>query len=122
MSSVFGGLLLGWSGYLHFHLWESLGYRHIPTIGTLFVLQAATGIMVALVVIVARRAWAALLGAGFSASTAVGLVISIDHGLFGFKESWAAPFARQSFVIELLAFALLASSASLWLFGRRPSS
>ena len=117
-----GGALLGYSAYMHLHLWQSLGYRHIPTIGTLFVLQAATGIVLALVTVVARRAWAALLGAGFSASTAVGLVISIDHGLFGFKDSWVAPFALQSFVVELIASALLAGSAALWIFGPQTSS
>ena len=119
VSCVVGGLLLGWSGYLHLHLWQSLGYRHIPTIGTLFLLQAVSAFALGLAAIAARRAWAALLGAGFSASTVAGLIISIDHGLFGFKESWSAPFARQSFIIELVAFVLLAFSAALWLFGPR---
>ena len=121
-ASVVGGALLAGSGYLHYHLWQSLGYRHIPIIGTLFVLQAITGVVLALVVVAVRRAWAALLGAGFSASTVAGLVISIDHGLFGFRDSWSAPFARETFVIELGAVLLLAGSAALWLFAPSTSS
>lgn len=121
-ASVIGSALLAWSGYLHYHLWQSLGYRHIPTIGTLFVLQAVTGVLLALVIVAVRRAWAALLGVGFSASTVAGLIISIDHGLFGFRDSWSAPFARQTFAIELGAGLLLASSAALWLFAPSTSS
>ena len=38
---------------------------------------------------------AAVLGAGFAASTMIGFFISIGHGLFGFEDSWSAPFAHQ---------------------------
>lgn len=119
VASVAGGALLGWSGYLHYHLWQSLGYRNIPIIGTLFVLQAVTGVALAAIVIGTRRTWASLLGAAFSASTVAGLIMSIDHGLFGFRDSWSAPFARQTFVIEIGAFLLLAGSFTLRLFGPR---
>jgi len=121
VTSVTGGLLLAWSAYLHFHLWQSAGYRHIPTIGTLFILQAMTGFVLAFVTIVVRRAWAAFVGAGFSASTAAGLLVSIYHGLFGFKDSWAAPFARLTFAIELIALVLLSLSVVLRIAGSHHS-
>ena len=41
---VIGGVLLVWSAYVHFHLWQSVGYRKIPTIGPLFLLQSIAGL------------------------------------------------------------------------------
>jgi len=35
-----GPALLAGSAVLHFHLWSSEGYRHIPTIGPLFLARA----------------------------------------------------------------------------------
>ena len=34
--------LLAWIGYIHLHLWQE-GYRHIPTNGPLFLLDAVLG-------------------------------------------------------------------------------
>jgi hypothetical protein len=34
--------LLAWIGYIHLHLWQE-GYRHIPTNGPLFLLDAVAG-------------------------------------------------------------------------------
>src|SRR5260370_27065686 len=38
--------LLAWIGYIHLHLWQE-GYRHIPTNGPLFLLDAAAGFVLA---------------------------------------------------------------------------
>jgi hypothetical protein len=44
---VIGGLLVLWSAYIHFHLWdETDGYRHISVIGPLFLLQSIGGLVV----------------------------------------------------------------------------
>src|ERR1700689_2346041 len=67
-----GGLLIIWSSYIHFYLWQSLGYRHITTIGPLFLLQSIGGFLLGLVIIAARRVWASLLGVGFAVTTMVG--------------------------------------------------
>jgi hypothetical protein len=118
---VVGALLLLWSAYIHFHLWnESDGYRSIPTIGWLFLLQSIAGLVIAVVIIATRRVWAALLGIGFALSTIGGFLISVLHGLFGFKDSWLAPFATQAFVIEVIAAAVLALAAILSLVGSAP--
>jgi len=98
---VAGGLLVIWLSYIHFHLWQSLGYRHIPTIGALFLAQSIAGLVLGLVVMVVRRVWAAVVGAGFSVATMVGFLISVEHGLFGFTDSWSAPFARTAFAVEI---------------------
>ncbi len=113
-----GAVLLVVSAIIHLHLW-STGYRHIPTIGPLFVLQGVAGIAIALVVAVTRRAWAALVGAGFAASTIAGLLLSVEVGLFGFKDSLSAPDATLSLVVESAALVVLAGAALIGV--RRPT-
>jgi hypothetical protein len=110
---VVGGALMVWSSYIHFHLWQSLGYRHIATIGPLFLLQSIAGLVLGLLVIAVRRVWAAIVGIGFAAATMVGFFISVDHGLFGFKDSSSAPFAHQALILEICSIvALLVAGAS----------
>ena len=119
---VAGGLLLAWSGYLHFHLWRGLGYRHIPTIGPLFLLQSVAGLGLGLLIIAVRRVWTAVLGVGFAASTVIGFLISVEHGLFGFKDSWSAPFAHQAFAIEVAAIVILVVAGTLCFLGTTSKS
>ncbi len=118
---VAGGLLLVWSAYVHFHLWgETDGYRSIPTIGPLFLLQSIAGLVIGLGVIAVRRVWAAVISMGFALSTLAGFVISVAHGLFGFKDSWLAPYAKEAFMVEVIAAGLLASAAGLCLLHSAP--
>jgi hypothetical protein len=119
---VAGGLLIIWSSYIHFHLWdETDGYRTIKTIGPLFLLQSIAGLVLGLVVIVARRVWAAVLGAGFGLATMAGFLISVSHGLFGFKDSWSAPFAHEAFILEIAIVVVLAIAGALSLAGSAPT-
>ena len=116
-----GAVLLLLSAIIHLHLW-SQGYKHIPTIGPLFVLQGVVGIVAALAVAVFRR-FVVLAGAAmFAIATAGGLVLSILVGLFGFRESIHAPYATSSLTIEVAAFVLLATAASVTLARRRDNS
>jgi hypothetical protein len=62
------------------------GYRTIPTIGWLFLLQVITGFALAAAVVVMRSQLAAAAGAGFALATLGGYPLSIRTGLFGFKE------------------------------------
>ena len=112
-----GGVLLVVSSVIHLHLW-STGYRHLPTIGPLFLLQGVVGIVLALAVGVSRRAWAALAGALFAASTIGGLLLSVEVGLFGFQDSLSAPDAILSLVVESAALVVLASATLV--ASRRP--
>jgi hypothetical protein len=107
-----GAALLVVSSVIHLHLW-STGYRHIPTIGPLFLLQGVAGIALALVISVSRRPWAALAGALFAASTIGGLLVSVEVGLFGFKDSLSAPDATSSLVVESAALVVLAVAVLL---------
>jgi hypothetical protein len=116
-----GGLLLVCSAYIHFHLWsETNGYRSIPTIGPLFLLQSIAGLVIGVGVVAVRRLWAAVIGIGFALSTMAGFLISVAHGLFGFKDSWLAPFAKEAFTIEVVAAAVLVIAAALCLIGSAP--
>jgi hypothetical protein len=117
-----GGLLLVWSSYIHLHLWGSEGYRDIATIGPLFLLQSIAGLILGVLVLATRRVWAAFLGLGFALSTLAGFLISVGYGLFGFKDSWQAPFANQAFAIELTAAAILAIGAVICAAGSTPRS
>jgi hypothetical protein len=115
-----GGLLLVWSAYIHFHLWnETDGYRSIPTIGPLFLLQSISGLVIGVGIVAVRRLFAALLGIGFALATLAGFLISVTHGLFGFQDSWLAPFAKQAFAIEVAAVAVLVLAAVCCLLGSR---
>jgi hypothetical protein len=106
-----------WSAYIHFHLWRDGGYHAIATIGPLFLLQSIAGLLIGLMVVAFRRLWAAAIGAGFALATLAGFLISVEHGLFGFKDSWQASFAHQAFVIELAAAVVLAAAAALCFVG-----
>ena len=113
-----GGALLIWSAFIHFHLWsEADGYRTIPTIGPLFLLQSVTALIIGLGVVAVRRLWAAVIGFGFALTTIAGFLVSVASGLFGFKDSWLAPYAKQAFAIEVLALAVFIAAAALCLVG-----
>ena len=75
------------SAVVHLYLWFD-GYRDVETIGPLFLLNAAGGLVIA-GLLVAWRHWVpALLAFGFGLSTLGGFVISTTVGLFGLEESW----------------------------------
>lgn len=120
---VAGGLLLVWSAYVHFHLWgETDGYRSIPTIGPLFLFQSIAGLVIGVGVIAARRVWAAVIGVGFALATLAGFLITVANGLFGFKDSWLAPYAKEAFIIEVIAAGVLIVAAALCLLQSAPST
>lgn len=122
---VIGALLVLWSAYIHFHLWnETDGYRRIATIGPLFLAQSTGGLVVGILVVAVRRVWAAVIGMGFAASTLVGflLTVGLTKGLFNFKESWAAPFAGLAFAVEVAATAGLLLAGALCLVGSAPAT
>jgi hypothetical protein len=59
--------------------------------------------------------WLALLvvGAGTGVATAVGLLLSVNFGLFGFTESLAVPYAELSLAVEFTAAFVLLVAACL---------
>jgi hypothetical protein len=114
-----GAALIVVSAIIHLRLWAQ-GYRGITVIGPLFLAQGVVSIPFAVVLGLFRRLGLLVAGAGLMAGTAAGLLLSTQIGLFGFKDSLAAPYAGLSLVVEFAGAALLAAGAVL-LAAARPS-
>ena len=96
-------------GWIHLHLWSD-GYKHLPSIGYLFLLNFIASVLLALgVLVVPRRYLALAAGAGalMAAGTLVSLTISINVGLLGFTDSFNAPFVHLSIWVEAAAVVVL---------------
>jgi predicted lipoprotein with Yx(FWY)xxD motif len=109
-----GAALLVATAAIHLDLYLT-GYRTIPTIGWLFLLQiiAAFGLAAAVLVttgLVSRLV--ALAGALFALSTLGGYLLSVQFGLFGFREVRTTAGVVAG-IIEIVAFAVLAALALL---------
>jgi plastocyanin len=73
------------TGGIHLDLYLT-GYRHIPTIGWLFLVQCVVAVLLGLAGLVSAAPAVALAGGGFAAATLGGYVLSLWTGLFGFHE------------------------------------
>jgi len=104
--------LLVWSGVIHLQLWSD-GYRGISVIGPLFLIQGIASIAAAVALVVFRRVVLLAAGAVLAAGTAVGLLLSVSIGLFGYVESLAVPYAQTSLVVEFTSAAVLAAAAAI---------
>jgi predicted lipoprotein with Yx(FWY)xxD motif len=110
------GLLIA-TAAIHLDLYLT-GYRTIPTIGWLFLLQviAAFGLGLAVLAIPRRLAagvparLAAAAGAGFALATLGGYLLSVWTGLFGFKEVRTGAGIAAG-LVEVAAFVVLAALA-----------
>jgi uncharacterized sodium:solute symporter family permease YidK len=109
---VLGAVLIALSALIHYHLW-STGYRNIPTIGPLFLLQVIAGFVLAATLAILRRIWTAVVCFGFVVSTVAGFLLSVSVGLFGFQDSWSAPWAKGAFALEVAAAVVLAVGGAL---------
>jgi hypothetical protein len=86
--------LLGAVGWVHLHLWQE-GYRHIPTIGPLFLAAAVSALVVGVGLLGRPSRLLGLLGIGTVIGIVAGLIVSVNVGLFGFTESLTAPTAAR---------------------------
>jgi hypothetical protein len=104
-----------YSGYIHLYLWgrQQYPYRDIPTIGPLFLAQGIAAIVIGLLIVISRRAGALLLGAGALVVSVVALVIDVEVGMFGFKDSWSVPYAKTTLYEEIVGAVLLLAAAAV---------
>ena len=108
------GLLIA-TAAIHLDLYLT-GYRTIPTIGWLFLLQviAAFGLGLAVLAIPSRfviaSRLAAAAGAGFALATLGGYLLTVWIGLFGFKEVRTSAGIAAG-LVEVAAFVALAALA-----------
>lgn len=104
-----GAALLAATAAIHLDLYLT-GYRSIPAIGWLFLLQVIVAFALA-VAVAARGHWLpAAAAAGFALATLAGYLLSVWVGLFGFREVRTTA-GIVAGVIEVGAFAALAAVA-----------
>jgi predicted lipoprotein with Yx(FWY)xxD motif len=115
MLRVAGAGLLIATGAIHLDLYLT-GYRTIPVIGWLFLLQVITAFGLGLAVLAtagrpgAASRVAAAAGACFALATLGGYLLSVWTGLFGFKEV-RTTVGLVAGIIDVAAFAVLAALA-----------
>ena len=102
-----GAALLVATGAMHLDLYVT-GFKNIPTIGVLFLLQVIAAFGLALIVAVTGSKLFAAAGALFALSTLGGYLLSIWVGLFGFTEVRTTA-GIVAGVLEVAAFAALSA-------------
>ena len=102
---VAGALLLAASASIHLYLYLT-GYRSIPTIGWLFLMQFIVGYILTVAVLVTHSRIAAAASAAFALSTISAYLLAIWGGLFGFREIRTRAGIAAG-LIEVAAFGVL---------------
>ena len=102
---IAGAGLLTATAAIHLDLYLT-GFKNIPTIGWLFLLQVIAGFALAALVLATGNQVVAALGAGFAVATLGGYLLSIWVGLFGFTEVRTTA-GIVAGLIEVAAFAVL---------------
>ncbi len=115
---VAGALLLVVSACIHLGLYLT-GYRSIPTIGWLFLVQAVVAFVLAVGALVTHSRLVAVAGAAFALSTLGCYLLAVWIGLFGFKEIRTRAGIAAG-LIEVAAFATLALAVAIT--GARPAA
>jgi hypothetical protein len=96
------------SGAVHIHLWD-IAYRHVATLGPLFLVQAIAAIAGAVVLATTRWVFVAIGSGLLMVGTVVGFVIAATVGIFGFKLPEVTGWADLALASELLSTAVLAA-------------
>ncbi|HTX28091.1 MAG TPA: hypothetical protein VME19_13850 [Streptosporangiaceae bacterium] len=107
---IAGSALLIASGAIHLDLYLT-GYRTIPTIGWLFLLQVIAAFALAAAIPLTGNWLAGAAGAGFAIATLGGYLLSLRIGLFGFTEVRTTA-GIVAGVIDVAAFAALIIAAA----------
>jgi predicted lipoprotein with Yx(FWY)xxD motif len=106
---VAGALLLAVSAAIHLALYLT-GYKSIPTIGWLFLVQVVVAFVLTATVLVTHSWLAAAASAGFALSTLGAYLLAVWIGLFGFREIRTRAGIAAG-LIEVAAFGVLALAA-----------
>lgn len=102
-------------GWIHLQLWVD-GYREVPVIGTLFLLNAIGAVLltVALLAVPVRLlSVAAVVTAVFTAGTLAALIMSLTVGLFGVRESLQTLLVPTTLIVESTGVLVLVLTAIL---------
>ena len=104
--AVAAAILMICSGLIHIHLWD-IAYRHVKTLGPLFLVQAVAALGAG------RRARRDESGRGgarcvaLMVGTIVGFILADTVGIFGFKLPVVTGWAYEALVAELLGSLVL---------------
>jgi hypothetical protein len=115
VGQLLGVGLTGAMGWIHLQLWVD-GYREVPVVGTLFLLNAIGAVLLAvalLAVPVRLLSVAAAVTAVFTAGTLAALIISLTAGLFGVRESLQTPLVPTTLIVESTGVLVLVLTAIL---------
>jgi hypothetical protein len=97
-------VLLAVAGAIHLHLWDT-AYRHVKTLGPLFLVQVIAAFLIAIALVATRQLLIVAAAGLLMAGTIVGFIVVRTHGLFGFKlgftsgEAWAVLFIEIAGVL-----------------------
>ena len=111
LAVVDAGLLIA-SGAIHLHLWD-IAYRHVATLGPLFLVQACSALVIGLAVLLTRHILAVAAGLALCAGTILGFILARTVGIFGFKLTFSSGLAYTVLVVEAAGIVMLALTA--WL-------
>jgi hypothetical protein len=110
---VLAAVMIAASASIHLYLWgEDDGYRAVPTIGPLFLAQGASGCLLAVAIVAARRFVVTAAGCVYMAFSVGGLYMSMHGGLFGYPETVDAPWVKTTLLVELIG--LVAGIGACW--------
>jgi hypothetical protein len=107
--------LLAVSGAIHLNLWDT-AYRHVKTLGPLFLVQVIAAFVIAIALVATRRLLIAAAAGLLMAGTIVGFIIVRTHGLFGFKLGFTSGEAWTVLVIEIAG--VIMTALTCWLMTR----
>jgi hypothetical protein len=93
------------SAGVHLYLWDD-GYKDLDKIGPAFLLNAAGGVVIAVLLLAWSHWIPAFLALGFGVSTLGAFIISTTVGLFGLQESWAGWYVWTAAGSEVAAILL----------------
>jgi hypothetical protein len=107
-------LLVAGSGAIHYYLWD-IAYRHVATIGPLFLLQGTSAVIVALALVTVGRGAVVAAALALMVGTLIGFALVLTTGLFGFTLGFVSGWAYLSLVVEATAIIMLSVAAyRLW--------
>jgi hypothetical protein len=102
------------SGAIHLYLWD-IAYRHVATLGPLFLIQAFSSFALAAVLIAVRKAIVLALAFALMIGTLLGFALVLTTGLFGFHLGFVSGWAYLTMSAECVAVALIVVICStLW--------
>jgi hypothetical protein len=104
--AVAAAILMICSGLIHIHLWD-IAYRHVKTLGPLFLVQAVAALVLAVVLVATRVVVVALGCVALMVGTIVGFILADTVGIFGFKLPVVTGWAYEALVAELLSSLVL---------------